>query len=201
MRNFILCTVFLFILSGCATTHQYMIPHKSDGTLTSKPKSNVLISICANCNMWPGAEISPIKYQSVAELDGLSIEVMSSYRYFNWLFLIPLPLWMNGSSTVRSPDPHIVYIRLKNLSTTKYTLLNGSVSASKNGRAIPVFLKEQFPDEIQPGETIIRAVDIGDWNGLGRGYNLDLSGIIGPTIEPIQIEQFTSTVLGIMFLD
>ena len=207
--------------SGCGVTRQYTIPRDQDGALKYDSRSKLRMGWCINCYMREEeaqddeeeieaeeeAEEDPVEsvasrpggYQNVYAKDGLSVELDSSYRCFGWFLVIPFPFWGSCSSAVNVPKRQLIKIRITNKGERPWTKAGGPVRAFKGGSEIQVRSSDLFPTEIHPGESIIRAYDIGGWSELGWGYDLDLSGLLGDTQERIPFERFTSTTFGLYF--
>ncbi len=179
-----------------------MIPLTPEGELASRPKAKLRLAVCANCYMWRGKSISPRGFITILEEDNLRLETHTTYRCFGWLLMIPVPFWSSCAASTREPTNQIIAIRLTNLSDRPLQLKGGWVEAfSRKGTTIEVRGNQRIPDAIPAEDSIQFSIGLGDWNRLGWGFELNLSGITDRVPERIAFERFTSTTFGLLYLD
>ena len=197
----LLILVFALTVTACGATNQYMIPRGADGAPIIQPKSKLRLSACANCYMWTGHADSPRGFLPLTENSGIVVDILSPYRCFLWLFVIPLPLWGSCSPTVEVPESHVISLRLSNQSQSPARLAPKPVVILKSGEEVARLVLDGAPTVLDPGEEAAFRLDLGDWSSIGWGYELDLSGPLGFDAAPISIERFTTTTFGFMLLD
>lgn len=200
-RVILLISLFAILLmaSGCGVTRQYTIPKDQEGKLHYDSRAKLRMAACVNCDFWNDEERPASGYLPAYSKDELTIGLSTSYRCFGWFLVIPFPFWGSCSSAVNVPRRQLVHVRIENKGKTPWTSGTGGIRAFKGNRELEVRQSQPFPIEIHPGESIIRAFDVGGWDDIGWGYELDLSGLVGDTSERIPFERFTSTTFGVYF--
>lgn len=202
VTRILLALVALGILSGCGATKQFMIPRTTEGELAGDPKWKLRLSLCANCYMWRGQSISPRGFLTIHEDETVRVETHSSYRCFEWLLIIPVPIWSSCSPSLREPRSQIVRIRITNLTDGAFLLKQGKVRAyTLDEQPLIVRGNQVIPDAIPPGESIQFSLGVGDWPNLGKGFELDFSDVTPYLSQRISFERFTSTTFGLLYLN
>lgn len=195
MKGGILVISLFFI--GCGFTQRYTIPQYPPGKDLVGPASKLRLHWCSTCSFLEDPD-----RQSV-ETGNYQVRIYSNKLHMPWIFLFPLFVWDNcfttcGEGSRKSYRLNLAFTRKSPAIQLDYS----RIRLMKEGKPVPFKAGEPEVRKSEGKDTEWITLEVDTWSKLGWGIDLDLTGIETNEAGPIiHLERYTTTTLGLFYLD